>query len=267
MSQRTWLRRKLQQTGLREMVTRFHHRGIRDADVFLAAYPKSGMTWLRNLLAAYFLGSADAWMDDIRRVSFRVGRHQSLASYLPSGGRLINTHEPYRPEYRRSVLLIRDGRDVAVSEYNFWRHRYQDKQFSEVEFSDFLRRFLDGKTNGYGAWHKHVWSWLESPIHLSDTMLIVRYERLREETGQQLKRILQFLEVTPDEEKIRTAIERSSVERMRNAESTRPKARVKGPFVRNAKMGSWVDVFSENDLDAFMNLAGATVRSVEALAE
>jgi len=34
---------------------------------------------------------------------------------LPNGGRLLRSHEAYRPEYRRSILLVRDPRDGPPS--------------------------------------------------------------------------------------------------------------------------------------------------------
>jgi hypothetical protein len=36
---------------------------------------------------------------------------------MPDGSRLMHTHEPYRRDYRRVVYLVRDIRDVVLSEF------------------------------------------------------------------------------------------------------------------------------------------------------
>ena len=48
-----------------------------------------------------------------------IGRHRSSAASLPGGGRLIKTHEPYNHRYSRSIHLVRDPRDVAISYWSF----------------------------------------------------------------------------------------------------------------------------------------------------
>lgn len=113
-------RRRLQRSFVRRLWTGVRHRTLGSADVPVAAYPKSGSTWLRFLLAEAVTGRT-ADFQSVGDVIPYVGKQRGAPHVLPSGGRLVKTHEPYRPEYRTSVYLVRDIRDVVVSYYYMYR--------------------------------------------------------------------------------------------------------------------------------------------------
>ena len=257
MKPRFSIRRCLRYSPGREVLTRYRHMAVQDSDVFLAAYPKSGLTWLRNMLAAYFLGDVENWLSDIQRVSRYVGRHRSLKSFIPGGGRLIKTHEPYRGEYQKAILLLRDGRDIAVSEYHYRKKYRRDNDYRGVSFSQFLEMFLAGKTNGYGSWDSHVRSWMNSPIKQSSSQLVLTYESLKTDSFGEFGRVLDFLGVASDPKRVRAVVELSSVNRMRSAES-KCKGSVSSSgsetcsFIRKGEPGRWRDSFSKEDNEKFL---------------
>src|SRR4051794_9451760 len=90
-------------------------------DVWIVSYPKSGNTWTRFLIANLIAdGETVDWSNIERRVpDIYYNRDPHLLS-LPRP-RYLKSHEAYRPEYRRVVLIVRDPRDVAVSYYHFVR--------------------------------------------------------------------------------------------------------------------------------------------------
>ena len=106
--------------------------GIRNNDVLLASFPRSGNTWMRFLLCN--LISLCEW--DGKRVDFPL-----LNKTMPEFGvnnlldewshatipRVIKTHKSFLPIFRnkRSVGIIRDPRDVMVSYYHYMKDRYQ----------------------------------------------------------------------------------------------------------------------------------------------
>ena len=46
-----------------------------------------------------------------------MGTHRPMKPVLPNGGRLIKTHEQYRSQYKRAIYLMRDLRDVMLSNW------------------------------------------------------------------------------------------------------------------------------------------------------
>ena len=110
------------------------------------------------------MSGREADFDNDSTVIAEVGSHRAAPGVLPGGGRLIKSHEPYsgpqKRVYRKAIYLIRDGRDVAVSYY----YTLIRRGLYEGDFGPFLRLFLAGGVDGYGPWHEHVESWLDSPL-------------------------------------------------------------------------------------------------------
>src|ERR1700685_382375 len=111
------IRYQLSMTFLRGPVTALRHRDVRPDDTFVASYPRVGSTWLRFLLQETLTGEPSTF-PSVNRVLPQIGFHEN-AYRLPNGGRLIKTHEAFRPEYQRAIYLTRDPRDVLLSEYAF----------------------------------------------------------------------------------------------------------------------------------------------------
>ena len=107
-------------TAVRAPLVWVRHRNFRPGDVFVGSYPRSGSTWLRFMLLEILAGQASGFSNTNEMLP-DVGKHQSGAPVLPGNGRLIKTHEPFRAEYRKAIFLVRDPRDVALSEFAFHR--------------------------------------------------------------------------------------------------------------------------------------------------
>lgn len=243
------LRYKAAKSGLRIPRTWYRHLGVQSSDVFVASYPRSGSTWLRFLLFEA-LTRQDAGFDDVNRIIPDVGMHQGASRLLPNGGRLIKTHESYRPEYKRALYLVRDVRDVVLSE-----HAYQKAHgWIDCGLDEYIRLFLAGRVNGYGAWQEHVRGWLESPLTSSGDLLLVRFQELRKDTLPQLQRIMDFLGVKVDSETLANAIRNNNVQRMRAKEEKTPQidARRMGDeekrFVRKGAVGGWRETLTPNQV-------------------
>jgi hypothetical protein len=133
MSTLRQVRYRAAKSGLRVPIIWMRHRGLSPNDVFVANYPRSGSTWLRFLLFE-ILTQKDAGFDDVNRHIPDVGGQRNAMALLPNQGRLIKTEEAFRPDYRRAIYIVRDGRDVALSEY-----AYQKAQgWIDCSFDDYL---------------------------------------------------------------------------------------------------------------------------------
>lgn len=194
-----------------------------------------------------------------------VGQHHNAMPLLPQAGRLIKTHEAYRREYKKAVYLLRDPRDVALSEYAYERGL---GRFDEG-FDHFLRLFVRGRVNGYGSWQHHVHSWLDAKSAGQVNLLVVRFEDLRRNSEETLNAILDFTGVKVSRQSIRTAVENNSLEQMKKKEDIAPQMPKAGArFVRSGEVAGWIGRLTEEQLKVIEQLAGnALLRTGYSLGE
>jgi hypothetical protein len=254
------LRNRLRKTVVRDLVVGFRHWGFRPDDVLLASYPKSGTTWLAFMLAQLLwkAGREQTLLD--HRFLPAIGQQGRAEKFLTSGGRLIRSHEPYRPTYKRAIYVVRDGRDVAVSMY--WQA--QRVMGMEATFSEYLPLFLEGRLAGAGAWHDHVDGWLDSPPFAGGDVLLVRYEDMQRDAHDVLRRSARFFDLPASDEAIADAVAAGSIESMKDRErQTKGLAHretgEKIPVVRKGVVGDWQNYFHDDDLAAFNRAAGAAM--------
>ena len=230
-------------SGLRVPIVWMRHRGLNRNDVFVANYPRSGSTWLRFMLFE-ILTQKDAQFDDVNRHIPDVGGQRDAVALLPKQGRLIKTEEAFRPDYRRAIYIVRDGRDVALSEYG-----YQKAQgWIDCSFDDYLKMFVNGNASPYGSWEEHARSWIESPLITRGDLMLVSYRELKEKSEPTLTRIAEFLNVRVPAQVIQNAIQNNNLQNMRKKEDRAPQIgydpRTKfipeeKRFVRSGAVGGW----------------------------
>jgi hypothetical protein len=226
--------------GLDRAGRRFH---VYPDDRFLVSYPKSGNTWVRFLLANLIYPNEVVGFANINRLlpapDFLSKRD---LRNLPRP-RILKSHEPFDVRYRKVIYLVRDPRDVVVSEYHFnLKKRYIA---ADVSLEEFGQRFITGETSPYGSWWEHNASWIAARYG-NPSFLLVRYEDLLADSLGGTAKIAEFLQIRADEERLRSAVERSSADRMRDLEKQQADqwtgtkdTRREIPFVRAAKSGGW----------------------------
>jgi hypothetical protein len=212
---------------------------VRDDDVFIVSYPKSGSTWMRFLLAN--LLAADAVdFGNLRRIIPDI--HQSTANQLDAqpAPRILKSHEYLDPRYRRMIYLVRDPRDVAISYYH---HHVRVRAIPEdFPLGRFVERFVEGRLDPYGSWGHHVGGWLGGREG-DPGFLLIRYEDLSADTARELARTVAFLGLPASKDELAGAIANSSFEAMRalerNEAQSAGSSRAERPFVRSGTTGGW----------------------------
>jgi hypothetical protein len=249
------LRHRVMVTQVRAPLIWLRHCGLDASDVFLASYPRSGNTWTRFLLTE-ILAKESASFDNINLAIPEMGIHARAQLTLPSGGRLIKTHEPYRPEYKRAVYLVRDFRDVVLSQFS----RERELGMHRMSLDEYLPLFLEGRLSGFGSWQQHLPSWLDGPLASSGDMLVIRFEEMRRDPQPSIMRIVEFLGYQPRAEMVRAAIDNNSVERMRAKENAAQKLHKstgeEGRFVRKGSVAGWREKMTESQLQLIDRHAG-----------
>jgi len=212
-------------------------------DVFLVSYPKSGNTWSRFLVANLMHPDQPADFANLHRlVPDPFGTYKRVFDHMPRP-RVIKSHECFDPTYPRVIYIVRDPRDVAVSQYHF--HRKCRLIADDCPMEDYLPRFLAGEVCRHGSWGENVASWLATR-RSGHRFLLLRYEDMVSSTATELSRIAGFLGIPATPSLISQTVERSSADRMRKLEkaqshlSTLTKdGRQDLPFVRAAGSGGW----------------------------
>jgi hypothetical protein len=212
-------------------------------DIFLVSFPKSGNTWTRFLLANLrFPDEPATWANINRLIPDPTGTAKRDFDRMPRP-RIIKSHECFDPRYPRVVYIVRDPRDVVLSQYHY--HRKIRKLDDESPLDQFVTRFLAGETCPHGSWGQNVATWL-STSEENPRFLLLRYEDLVADTARELAKVATFLKLAAGPEQIAQAVERSSADRMRQLEKkqTDKNELVKGSrkdmsFVRAAGAGGW----------------------------
>ena len=212
-------------------------------DTFLVSYPKSGNTWTRFLIANLLHPHHPVTLVTADRLIPGVDGHsQGQLDQLPRP-RIIKSHYPFDPRYKHVIYVVRDPRDVVLSQYHYQRKRRVLPDDYPLE--SFVSHFLTGDVCPYGSWADNVCSWLATRMD-DPGFLCIRYEDLTRDTELYVTKLARFLEVKPDLGLIRQAIDRSSVKRMRELEKTEAHlwestkdTRKDISFLRNATSGEW----------------------------
>jgi len=241
------VRRRLSRTPVRVPVVWLRHWGIGSRDVFMAGYTRSGNAWLRFLLYE-ILTNQPAQFSLVNRHVSDVGGHHHSRALLPEGGRLIKTHEAYRNVYRKAIYIVRDPRDVMISEYAFY---ISDGRMS-CNFEQFVSMFLKGKTNGYRPWSDNVRSWIDSPLAGDGNLHVVRFEELKRNPPQVLQEVLRFLEVEVSAERVHSAVANNTLERMQKKEDQEPQLAANAlqgsRYIRSGAVQQWRGRFTQSQL-------------------
>jgi len=235
-----------------------HHPGrnlaVLPDDIFLVSYPKSGNTWCRFLIANLVYPQHNPNWGNIDQLI--PGPEVASKRYFQrmQRPRIIRSHDPFDPRYKQVIYIVRDPRDVALSQY----HHHQKRKLIDESypFEKFLPRFLAGETNEHGSWKQNVASWLAARYG-DPRFLLLRYEDMIASAQSELGRVAELLGVAASPEDLARAVEQSSPERMRQLEKINAdkNALTKGtrqdlPFVRTAKFGNWKSEMQESHIAA-----------------
>ncbi len=250
---------------------RDEHRRLRQADVVLMSYGKSGRTWFRVMLSRFY---QTAYGIPAGRM-LEFDNFKGINPAIPS---LFFTHGNYLRNYtgdwttkadfydKRILMLVRDPRDIAVSQYFQWKFRmHPRKKFLNAypphgaEVSVF--EFIMDEQAGLPAVLDFMEIWQRELPRVRDS-LVLRYEDMRANPHEALRQALAFLGTPGTDEQIRDAVAFASLDNMRRLEQTRlfrlsgqrlvpgDRANPDSYKVRRAKVGGYRDYFDDDQLAA-----------------
>jgi hypothetical protein len=197
-------------------------RKLSRADAVIVSYAKSGRTWFRVLISHYFAhkyGLAEG----------RIMEFDEFHRADPAIPVLFFTHDNYLKDYighdrkldhygsSRVILLMRDPRDTAVSQYFQWRHRMSLRKKVINAYPPAgteLYEFITGEAAGIPRVIAFMNEWARD-LDCFPQLLLVRYENLKADTVGELGRALRFLGEAPTLAQLSWCADRASIENMR----------------------------------------------------
>ena len=220
-------------------------------DTFLASFPKSGTTWLLNIVYHIMKGSSEhtnvddmvPWLDC------------DPYNVISKSRRYFKTHVPFSwlpyDDTAKYIYIARNPKDVAVSFYYFIEN-IQDqvlgcKREKNISMESFVNFFLDGKVL-YGCWWSHVSEWYQASIS-HNNILFLTYEELSQNQEKEIMKISHFLGKNIDQRMMNEISTKCSFINMKN-DSQSSMATCKN-FWRKGICGDHVNFFSQHQIKLF----------------
>ncbi|MFC2023764.1 sulfotransferase domain-containing protein [Chloroflexota bacterium] len=228
--------------------------------MIVAEFPRSGGSWVTYLLS-YILNIPMIDLDSkTPRPSDPLRRELLLGNWdrVKHSGqfRVAKTHKlPPSIDYldrEKTVLLVRDGRDVMVSYFCYlhqtrWTLRRKGLLLmdSVLHGTDGFQRFL---SQHVPRWAKHVESHVVGADHL------LRYEDLLVAPVEELAALFRQMNLPVERDLVEHAVDLFSFENLSGGRQRGTE--VQRAFFRKGVSGDWRKWFSERHLQIFMRVGG-----------
>lgn len=249
---------------------------LQGADCVIVSFGKSGRTWLRVLLSRFY--QVRYGLPERALLTFDNFHRRNRA--VPT---IFFTHDNYLKDFtgdfqskapyynKKVVLLVRDPADVAVSQFYQWKFRMTERKKRINDYPDAdvsIYDFVMDADSGLPKVIDFMNAWARDLGRLR-SLLVVRYEDMRGDTAETLRRILEFIGTPAKAEEIAEAVRFASIDNMRALEqkrtfwlsgsrmTARDRDNPNTYKVRKAKVGGYRDEFTPEQQQAIDQLIAA----------
>ncbi|XP_012942061.1 sulfotransferase 6B1 isoform X2 [Aplysia californica] len=224
---------------------------IRRDDVLLGGYPKTGCHWVHEILHMLVNGKSELTKYG-KGLGGMIDAIPDIILDSLSSPRVLNSHMLYDDlpkgvkEHRTKIVItVRNPKDTVVSFYNHVRNLEEFYTYTG-EFNDYFDLWIEGNVD-YGSYFDFYLSWdelLKNPER--HPVLLVKYEDIKAQPMENIKRIAQFLEVDVTDEFVAEIVEKTSFNSMKSKRAKDMSAKL----FRKGKVGDWRNWLSEEQSEA-----------------
>ncbi|KAM9436429.1 sulfotransferase 2B1-like [Clarias gariepinus] len=245
---------KISHTG--DSLKCFESFQMQDDDVVVVTYPKSGTTWMQEILPLLMNGGDFSkvltipnwdrvpWLEELRiaEVVDKLTPPRAFVSHMP-----YHLMPPSFFSSKAKVIYVsRNPKDVIVSSFNF--HQMASFLHDPGTFEEFMDSFLSGNVL-FGKWTDHVKSWRNTD--LGDRILYITYEEMIKDLSGVIERILSFLGKNMNKETLKRVSEHCEFKSMKQNNMSNYSLvpqdimdHTKCRFLRKGIVGDWKNYFT-----------------------
>ena len=229
---------------------------VLDGDTFVVAYPKSGTTWMEQIVHLVanngeqgdkILSEAVPWLEGAATC------YGGLDKLIKDSGerRYFHTHLPVSlmPMFGKTkakyIYVARNPKDNAVSYY----YHACSKMGYDGSWNEFIKLYVEGKV-GYGSIFDHVLDWWKVSQQ-SDNVMFVKYEDMKKNLAQVVTDVANFIDIPLTSDLLDAVVAASKFSAM----ATNPKANLDWvpqregipKHMRKGIVGDWKNHFSSGE--------------------
>ncbi|XP_046328058.1 sulfotransferase 1C2-like [Haliotis rufescens] len=221
---------------------------LRDDDIILYGYPRSGHHWLFEIVNMLVSGSADNVPFTLESGVLEVVPDADLQC-LPSP-RILTSHVqrqlmPKDLKHRnvKTVYIIRDPKDVAVSWFYYYR-AFPNNTY-KGSWDDWLHLFMSEKFM-WSTWFDHIRSYEKECETIDPRFLhIVFYEDLKKDPHEEVRKLATFLDKRVTKDFIDQVVHKSTFSRMKSEkDKITDKWNENLAQYRKGAVGDWKNMFT-----------------------
>ncbi|XP_068099949.1 sulfotransferase 1C2-like [Hyperolius riggenbachi] len=234
----------------------------REDDILVASYPKSGTTWMQEIMDLVSLeGDVQKSMRApcfVKVPFLELGKTSLQYAKVMPCPRMLKVHLPVQlvpPSFwdkkTKIIYVARNPKDCMVSYYHF--QKMDNTMPDPGPWNEYFSSFLNGNVP-WGNWFDHVIGWWKAKDQ--HKILYVFYEDMIEDPLREIKKVMTFMGKDLSEEVLQSIKHQTSFKIMKenpvvnysNLSSVMDPA--VSSFMRKGKVGDWKDHFlvSQNEL-------------------
>ncbi|KAM9666955.1 amine sulfotransferase-like [Trichechus inunguis] len=238
---------------------------IRDDDVFIITYPKSGTIWTQQILSLIYFEehrNKTSHLETLDRVPFLEYNVREVDFVNRPSPRLFASHLPcylapkgLKNKKAKIVYIYRNPKDVLISYFHFSKFVTLFEASDTIE--EFMKKFLDGKVMG-SLWFDHIRGWYEHKHNFN--ILFMMYEDMKKDLRSSVLKICRFLEKELSDEAVDDVVRQATFQNMKSdpqanyVQILKSKLVIRtdeGHFLRKGTIGDWKRHFTVEQSEMF----------------
>ncbi|XP_069462756.1 amine sulfotransferase-like [Ambystoma mexicanum] len=232
---------------------------VRDSDVFLITYPKSGTVWAQQILSLIYHEGHLRRTEHIKtmfRVPWLEYNVNNMDYDARPSPRLLTTHLPHylvpkglKNKKAKIIYVTRNPKDNMVSYFHFMimQNKHDGTEIKPLHMGQFMEQYLTGTEVFPCSWIDHVSGWYAHKDEFN--ILFLSYEEMIKDLRGVIQKICSFLGKQLDDQTVDTIVEQATFRNMKkdplaNYALNFATNKETKEFLRKGTIGDWKNIMT-----------------------